>query len=112
MRVSTRSNQMARIRSRRASDQEIMRAIGYITDDRYLASYFGVDVKLVSHLRKLEQQSEARRKRPHTDNMLGPYSDRMTDCERRQQADIKAGSAKLLKALNKFFEKRMQGQSA
>lgn len=103
---------MARIRSRRASDQGIMRAISYIKDDKFLAVYFDVDVELVRHLRKLEQQSEARRKRPHTDNTLGPYSDRMTDCERRQQASIKAGSAKLLKALNKFFEKRMQGQSA
>ena len=103
---------MARIRSRLASDQEIMRAISYIKDDRYLASYFGVAVSLVSRLRELEERSEARRKRPHTDNMLGPYSDRMTDCERRQQADIKAGSAKLLKALNKFFEKRVLEQRA
>lgn len=102
---------MARIRSRRASDQEIIRAIGYITDDKYLASYFGVDVKLVSHLRRLEAQSESRRRQPHNDNSTPSYSGAMSDCERKRNADIKEGSAKLLKALNKFFEKRMFEQS-
>jgi len=103
---------MARIRSRRASDQEIMRAISYITDDKYLASYFGVDVKLVSHLRKLEQQSEARRRKPHNDNSMAAYSGTLSDCERARNAKIKEGSDKLLKALNKFFEKRMLERSA
>lgn len=27
------------------ADQDIIRAIGYITDDKYIASYYGVDVK-------------------------------------------------------------------
>jgi hypothetical protein len=98
---------MARIRSRRASDQEIMRAIGYITDDKYLASYFGVDIKLVSHLRKLEKQSEARRRQPQNDNLMPPYGGMISDCERKRNAEIKKGSAQLLKALNKFFEKRI-----
>lgn len=103
---------MARIRSRRASDQEIIRAIGYITDDKYLASYFGVDTKLVSHLRKLEKQSEARRRQPQNDNSMPPYGGVISDCESKRNAEIREGSAKLLKALNEFFEKRMKERNA
>ena len=33
------------------TDQDIIRAIGYITDMKYIASYYGVDVRRVLQLR-------------------------------------------------------------
>ena len=33
------------------SDQDIIRTIGYITDDKFIASYYGVDVRRVTALR-------------------------------------------------------------
>ena len=97
------------------ADQDIIRAIGYITDDKYIAAYFGVDVKRVNHLRKEVSKSKVDpvRKVKLSENAkpTSHYSGMNSDSERRWNANAKEGSAQLLKALLKFFEKRRLGES-
>ena len=97
------------------SDQDIIRAIGYITDMKYIASYYGVDVKRVIHLRdkiKKGTEKKAEEMRPEVEHATtakpNAYSTGLnSDSERKWNKNAKEGSAALLKALNKFFEKRM-----
>jgi hypothetical protein len=89
------------------NDQEIIRTIGYITDDKYIASYHGVDLKRVMFLRK--QVSERKTKEAHAiylSQKTAP-SGMSSDSERKWNADAREGSAQLRDALFKFFEKRM-----
>jgi hypothetical protein len=89
------------------NDQEIIRTIGYITDDKYIASYHGVDLKRVMSLRK--QVSERKTKEAHAiylSQKTAPTG-MNSDSERKWNANAKEGSAALLAALNKFFEKRV-----
>jgi hypothetical protein len=97
------------------TDQDIIRAIGYITDMKYIASYYGVDVRRVLQLRdKMKKGTEKKVEvvRPEVEhattakpnaNSTGLNS----DSERKWNKNAKEGSAALLKALNKFFEKRL-----
>ena len=93
------------------TDQDIIRAIGYITDMKYIASYYGVDVKRVLQLRdKIKKGTESKvvavqpevehatTAKPNA-NSTGLNS----DSERKWNKNAKEGSAALLKALNKFF---------
>jgi hypothetical protein len=101
------------------TDQDIIRAIGYITDMKYIASYYGVDVKRVLQLRDkmkkgTEKKVEAVRPEVEYATTAKPnaYSAGLnSDSERKWNANAKAGSAQLLKALLKFFEKRRLGES-
>jgi hypothetical protein len=78
---------------------------------RYIASYYGVDVKRVIHLRDkikkpkdevVEEHALEAHAKPR------PYSTGLnSDSERKWNKNAKEGSAKLLKALNAFFEKRI-----
>lgn len=98
------------------NDQEIIKTISYITDNKYIATYHGVDVKRVSALRdKVKLSAEKKKKveavrsevehattaKPNA-NSTGLNS----DSERKWNANAKEGSAALLKALLKFFENR------
>lgn len=97
------------------TDQDIIRAIGYMTDMKYIASYYGVDVRRVLQLRdKMKKGKEKKVKvvQPEVEhattakpnaNSTGLNS----DSERKWNKNAKEGSAALLKALNKFFEKRL-----
>ncbi len=89
------------------NDQEIIRTIGYITDDKYIASYHGVDLKRVMSLRK--QVSERKTKEAHAINLSQKSAPTglNSDSERKWNANAKEGSAKLRDALFAFFEKRM-----
>ena len=103
---------MTKYKSLGQTDQDIIRAIGYITDMRYIASYYGVDVKRVIHLRdKIKKPKEEVVVAEHAlEANVKPraYSTGLnSDSERKWNASAKKGSAALLKALNKFFEKRM-----
>jgi hypothetical protein len=97
------------------SDQDIIRAIGYITDMKYIASYYGVDVKRVIHLRdkiKKGTEKKAEEMRPEVEHATtakpNAYSTGLnSDSERKWNADAKEGSTKLRDALFAFFEKRM-----
>jgi hypothetical protein len=94
------------------TDQDIIRAIGYITDMRYIASYYGVDVQRVIHLRdKIKKPKEEVVVEEHAlEAHAKPrsYSTGLnSDSERKWNKNAKEGSAKLLKALNAFFEKRI-----
>ena len=94
-----------------SSDPEIIRTIGYITDDRYIASYHGVDVRRVIALRKqVSEHKERVSKALYVSEKTAP-SGMNSDSERRWYANAREGSADLLAALNKFFEKRRLGQS-
>ena len=89
-----------------SSDPEIIRTIGYITDDKYIASYHGVDVKRVIALRKqVSEHKERVAKAIYVSEKTAP-SGMNSDSERRWNANAREGSAQLRDALLKFFEKR------
>ena len=102
---------MTKIKGRGQTDQDIIRAIGYITDDKYIASYFGVDVKRVNQLRKEVGTHKARVAQAIFVSQKSAPTGMNSDSERRWNANAKEGSAELLVALNKFFEKRRLGES-
>ena len=93
------------------SDQEIIQTISYITDDRYIASYHGVDVRRVIALRKQVTDHKAKATQATRFNQKAALSGLNSDAERKWNADAKEGSAKLRDALLDFFEKRRLGQS-
>jgi len=103
---------MTNIKSRGKTDQDIIRAIGYITDDKYIATYFGVDVRRVNRLRKEVSTRKAQleavqsAKQPENGRPLASSSGLNSDSERKWNANAKEGSAQLLKALLKFFANR------
>lgn len=103
---------MTSIKSRGKADQDIIRAIGYITDDKYIATYFGVDVRRVNRLRKEVSTRKAKvetvRQVKLSENAkpTSQYSGMNSDSERKWNANAKEGSAQLLKALLKFFANR------
>jgi hypothetical protein len=88
-------------------DQEIIKTISYITDDRYIASYHGVDVKRVIALRKqVDNHKEKVAKAVYLSQKSAPTG-LNSDSERKWNANAKEGSAALRDALFAFFEKRM-----
>jgi hypothetical protein len=99
------------------TDQDILKTMSYITDNKYIATYHGVDVKRVIALRdkikkgtkkKIEavqpEVEHATTAKPNA-NSTGLNS----DSERKWNKNAKEGSAALLKALLKFFENRKRG---
>lgn len=98
---------MTRYKNITLGDQEIIKTIGYITDDRYIASYHGVDVKRVIALRKqVDNHKEKVAKAVYLSQKSAPTG-LNSDSERKWNANAKEGSAELRDALFKFFEKRM-----
>ena len=98
---------MTRYKNITLGDQEIIKTIGYITDDRYIASYHGVDVKRVIALRKqVDNHKEKVAKAVYLSQKSAPTG-LNSDSERKWNANAKEGSAALRDALFKFFEKRM-----
>jgi hypothetical protein len=94
-----------------SSDQQIIRTIGYITDDKYIASYHGVDVRRVTALRKQVSEHKAKVAQAiYVSDKTAP-SGMNSDSERRWNANAREGSAQLRDALLEFFEKRRLGQS-
>ena len=96
------------------NDQEIIRTIGYITDDKYIASYHGVDVRRVIALRKQVSEHKAKAKVAraiYASDKTAP-SGINSDSERKWNANAREGSAKLRDALFAFFEKRMLEKAA
>ena len=93
------------------NDPEILKTIGYITDDRYIASYHGVDVKRVTALREaLNARKEKIAQAIYVNSKNAP-ADMSNDSERKWNASAKKGSAELRDALLEFFEKRQRGES-
>jgi len=98
---------MAKYKGTSQSDQDIIKTIGYITDDKYIASYHGVDVRRVIDLRKkVNNHKEKEAKAIYISQKTAPTG-MNSDSERRWNANAKEGSAALRDALFKFFEKRM-----
>ena len=98
---------MAKYKGTSLGDQEILKTISYITDDKYIASYHGVDVRRVIDLRKkMDTHKEKVAKAIYLSQKSAPTG-MNSDSERRWNADAKEGSAELRDALFKFFEKRM-----
>jgi hypothetical protein len=89
------------------NDKEIIRTIGYITDDKYIASYHGVDLRRVKQLRKEANNNKEKVEKAIYLSQKSAPTGMNSDSERRWNANAKEGSAALLAALNKFFEKRM-----
>jgi hypothetical protein len=97
---------MARYKGITQGDQDIIKTIGYITDDRYIASYHGVDVRRVTALRKQVDEHKAKvTQATYVSNKNAPAAIN-SDSERKWNADAKEGSSQLRDALLKFFEKR------
>ena len=97
---------MAKYRGTSQTDQDIIKTIGYITDDKYIASYHGVDVRRVIDLRKkVNNHKEKEAKAIYISQKTAPTG-MNSDSERRWNANAKEGSAALRDALLKFFEKR------
>ena len=103
---------MTRLKGRGQTDQDIIRAIGYITDDKYIASYFGVDVKRVNQLRKDVRNHKTKEATAIYLSQKSAPTGMNSDSERRWNANAKEGSKALLEALNKFFEKRLLEKAA
>ena len=98
---------MSKYKGTSGTDQEIIRTIGYITDDRYIASYHGVDVRRVTALRhKVNNHKEKVAEAVYLSQKSAPTGIN-SDSERKWNADAKEGSAQLRDALLAFFEKRM-----
>jgi len=90
------------------SDQDIIRTIGYITDDKFIASYYGVDVRRVIALRKqVSEHKEKVAKAIYVSQKSAPTG-MNSDSERKWNADARKGSAALRDALLEFFEKRAE----
>lgn len=103
------AERVTKIKGRGQTDQGIIRACGYITDDKFIASYLGVDVKRVAQLRVHVNKTKA--KKVSTDVPTVASINWNNDAERKWNANAREGSTALLKALEKFFEKRALGQS-
>jgi len=88
------------------TDQEILKTIGYITDNKYIASYHGVDVKRVIALRETLHERKAKVEKAIYVSSKNAPADMSNDSERKWNASAREGSAELLKALLKFFENR------
>ena len=98
---------MTRYKGTSQTDQDIIKTIGYITDNKYIASYHGVDVRRVIDLRnKVNNHKEKEAKAIYLSQKTAPTG-MNSDSERRWNANAKEGSAALRDALFKFFEKRM-----
>lgn len=89
------------------TDQEILKTISYITDNKYIASYHGVDVKRVIALRKTLNERKTKEEKAIYVSQKAEPAGLNSDSERKWNANAKEGSAQLLAALLKFFEKRM-----
>jgi hypothetical protein len=102
---------MTKYKGTSQTDQDLIRAIGYITDMHYIASYYGVDVKRVIALRDKVKKPEKKiiKEVEHaTTTKPSAYSVGLnSDSERKWNKDAKEGSAELRDALLKFFETRM-----
>jgi hypothetical protein len=98
---------MSKYKGTSGTDQEIIRTIGYITDDKFIASYYGVDVRRVTALRgKVDNHKEKVAKAIYLSQKTAPTG-MNSDSERKWNANAKEGSAALRDALLKFFEKRV-----
>jgi len=108
------NKQMSTNSGRTKADQDIIRMCGYITDNKTIATYMGVDLKRVVYLRGQAQKLEA--KRVTAEKHREFYTTWNNDAERKSTIDAKDGSAKLLKALAAFFDNRQarinKGQNA
>ena len=89
------------------NDQDIIRTIGYITDDKFIASYYGVNVRRVIDLRKKTDNHKEKVEKAIYISQKSAPTGMSSDSERRWSADAKEGSKALRDALFKFFEKRM-----
>jgi hypothetical protein len=103
---------MTKIKGRGQTDQDIIRAIGYITDDKYIAAYFGVETKRVNQLRREVEGRKTKMAQAIYVSQKSAPTGMNSDSERKWNANAKVGSAQLLAALNKFFEKRLLEKAA
>lgn len=94
------------------SDREIIRTIGYITDDKYIASYHGVDVRRVSNLRKQISRRNVEVPKKIYVSRNTANSPVSSEPDNKRFIDARDGSAELRDALFAFFEKRMLEQAA
>lgn len=90
------------------SDREIIRTIGYITDDKYVAIYHGVDVRRVSNLRRQISRRNAEVPKKIYVSRNTATSPVSSESDNKRYVDARDGSTALLKALHQFFEARLR----
>jgi hypothetical protein len=84
------------------SDEEITRVCSYISDDKYIASLYGVPIERVRVLRYRQQVSA--KSTPPKDPT--PMSIAVVEGgDRKAREDGKLGSEALLKAINRYYKK-------
>lgn len=88
-----------------ATDEEIMRTCGYISDDRYLASLFGVKTTYIADMRrKIKNEAAGQEKRAKRAKRNPPIS--TDNYERTARASAAQGSAALLDAIKRHHPNR------
>lgn len=87
------------------ADYEIMRACGYIKDDRYLASIFGVTIHRVRRMREKYMEEEEHAGRAMRAYNRLSYTDPSVSYD-KYVADMEAGSYKLLSAIHRLLVER------
>lgn len=85
------------------TEQDIIRTCGYIKDDQYIASVYGVSVWRVKRLReKVPQNKRAENRAYHHQGEPVDYK----NSERAYHQMMEIGSRSLLEKLLKFFDER------
>ena len=84
-------------------EQDIIRTCGYIKDDQYIASIYGVKVHKVRRLREKVPQSKRAENRDFCQK-AEPID--FNDSERANQQMMEQGSYMLLNSLMQFFKER------
>lgn len=85
------------------SEQDIVRTCGYIKDDRYIASVYGVSVHKVRRLREKVPQNKRAENRAFR-QQAEPVD--FKNSERANQMMMEQGYQRLLESLMQFFKQR------
>ncbi len=90
-----------------ATDEELRRVCGYISDDKYIASVYGVPRAYVARIRKrLKSETEVAEKRAEREKRNPPIS--ADNYERTSRQGAVDGCAMLLEAIRKHHPERLQ----
>lgn len=91
------------------TDEELARSCGYIKDDRYLASLYGVPVDYVRRMRKkVEVKEAAATRRLNSAENKKPAVYSSDNYERSSREAAVQGSADLLRAIARHHPERLQ----
>lgn len=85
------------------TERDIIRTCGYIKDDKYIASVYGVSVHKVRRLREKVPQNKRAENRAFR-QQAEPVN--IKDCDRTHRSMMEHGSTAMLNSLMRFFAER------